>query len=359
MSPVSRRRLLQAAAGSLAPAAAQEPVRFGREVRLALIGVTGHAGEILGAIRSLPDVEVVAAADQDPAALVAFGKRPGRTAARQYADYRVLLDRERVDVVQVCGVNGERAAALIACAERGIHLIAEKPLATERGDLNRVIEVIERRGVRATMLLPMRFYPWYQAMKQIADSGEIGEVAQIDSQKSYKLGNRRGAWMFRRSSYGGTIPWAGIHMVDLMRWTSQREFVQTAGFQTRVGFPQVKEMENTAASLFRMDNGGVAVLRLDFLRPETAPTHGDDRLRLAGTKGVLEYRVECGLTVVSTTSKPRMIMDLPPARSLLREFFESVYDNRPAPIDWRDIVRVNEIVLAARDAAEANAMLRV
>jgi len=360
VTPGNRRWWLQTAAGCATLArGATPPVRFGRKIRLALAGVTGHASEILSAAASLPDVQIVAASDSDPSALAAFSRRPGLSAAKTYADYRVLLDREKPDVVQICGVNGERAAAVIAAAERGMHIIAEKPLATKRPDLDRVVQAIERRGVRATMLLPMRFYPWYQAMKQIADSGEIGEVAQIDSQKSYQLGNRRGGWMFRRSSYGGTIPWAGIHMVDLMRWISGREFVQTVGFQTRIGFPEIGEMENAAASLFRLDNGGVAVLRLDFLRPETAPSHGDDRLRLMGTKGVAEYRVDSGLSVMSSTRSLRIVRDLPPPRSLPAEFLESIYGDRPAPIEWRDICRVNRLVLAARDAAEANTILRV
>jgi hypothetical protein len=40
--------------------------------------------------------------------------------------------------------------------------------------------------------------------------------------------------------------------------------------------------------LFRLANGGTATCHLDFLRPESAHTHGDDRLRIAGSEGVLE-----------------------------------------------------------------------
>ena len=62
--------------------------------------------------------------------------------------------------------------------------------------------------------------------------GTIGEVLQIASQKSYKLGNRA-PWFRKTSTYGGSITWVGIHMLDLMRWTSGREFTSVAGFETR------------------------------------------------------------------------------------------------------------------------------
>ena len=73
-------------------------------------------------------------------------------------------------------------------------------------------------------------------------------------------------------------------MVDLMRWTSGREFTEAVSFQTRVGFPEIKEMKNVTGSMFRLDNGGVALLQMDYLRPKLAATHGDDRLRVAGPK---------------------------------------------------------------------------
>lgn len=359
MSLINRRWLLQGAPCGLlrSQALANPTVRLGRSVRLGLIGVTGHAAELLRAIANLPDVVVVGYSDPSPEALAAAGRRPQLATARAYRDYSEMLDSEKIDVVQICGDNGSRSAAIVACATRGIHIIAEKPLATEHRDLERVVRAVAKHNVKATMLLPMRFYPSYLAMKQLVHSGLIGDVAQVDSQKSYQFGKQRPDWMFQRSSYGGTIPWAGAHMVDLMRWTSGREFRQVAAFHGRVGFPERKEMENAAAALFHMDNSGVAVLRLDYLRPEGAVTHGDDRLRLVGTKGVLEYRVESGLNLIPAIGKPEMIEELPAVRSLFVEFFEWIYNNKPAPIEWADACRVSELVLAARDAADTETMI--
>jgi len=240
---------------------------------------------------------------------------------------------------------------ILECLARKLHVVAEKPLAIERADLEKIKQLTAKSGVRLSMLLPMRFDPVYLALKQIVDSGEIGEVALIDAQKSYK-GGSRAPWYTKRSTYGGTIPWIGIHMVDLMRWTSGREFTDAMSFQTHIAYPELGDMENVTATLFRMDNGGAATLRMDYLRPESCPTHGDDRLRLAGTKGIAEYMAATGVTVLSAGRKPRVVTQLPPRRWLFAEFLESVYNGKPESLTLADIYRVNDIVLAAREAAE-------
>jgi predicted dehydrogenase len=313
----------------------------------------GHVGEILKPIEGLPDVELVSVSDPDPAKMAKLA--PG---IRRYADYRQMLDKEQLDVVGIGGANDQRASAILACADRKVHVAAEKPLAIERADLERIRQSVKRNGIHLTMLLPMRFSGPYMAIKQIVDSGEIGVIGQIDGQKSYKLGERA-AWMLNRSSYGGTIPYIGVHMVDLMRWSSGREFVEAVSLQTHIGYPEYGQMENTTGTLFRLDNGGVAVLHMDYLRPLTAATHGDDRLRLAGTGGVVEYQEATGVTVVTGKQKARTITELPKARSLFLDFLDSVYNQKPAGLSLSDIYRVNEIVLGARDSAEKRAFVKL
>lgn len=345
------RRSWMAGAALAAQAAPREIVRLPKKVRLAIIGLEGHTSEILDPMNQLPDVELAAVWDRDPKVAQDFaGSRHGR-GARAYGGWRELLDRETLDMVGICGTNGERAEIILECAKRKLHIVAEKPLAITAPDLDRVKHAVAQSGIRLTMLISMRFEGVYRALHEIVAAGEIGEVAQISAQKSYKLGERA-EWMRDRSTFGGTIPYIAVHMVDLMRWTSGRELVEAVSFQGRVGFPHLRDMENTTATIFRLDNHGTGALHMDYLRPDTAPTWGDDRLRLAGTRGVAEYQAATGVTLVTGKEAPRQIRDLPPDGSLFLDFLASVYLGKPSGLDLRDIYRVNEIVLAARDAAD-------
>ena len=357
----SRRVLLAGLPAALAAApasAASAAVRLPRKIRVALLGLEGHTAEVLGPLPNLPDVEVVAYCDGTPSIVQRFAKNPALVHAKAYPDYRQLLDKEKPDVAAVCNVISHHAATVLECLSRNIHVIAEKPIAIETKDLERIKAVVERGPAKLTAMLPMRFEPNYKALKKIVESGEIGEVIQIDSQKSYKVGDRT-PWWYRRETYGGTLPWIGSHMVDLMLFTTGRTLVEASTFQNHIGFPETGDTENVTATIFRMDNGGVALLRMDYLRPEAASTHGDDRLRLAGTKGVAEYMAATGVTLVTNTRKQEVIRDLPEKGSLFTEFLDWVYNNKPMSLSWKDIYRGHQIVLGARQAAEEHRLVKL
>ncbi len=366
MEQPSRREVLRTAsavvAAGLSPSfvgtAAQSQLRLPRDIRVAIIGFEGHYSETLEVASACPQVRLAAIAEGDPALRKRASSNVVSSKAALYEDYRQMLDKEALDVVAVCGPNYTRARIVQECADRKLAIVAEKPLAMDLDELEATRRSITTNAVPLTILLPMRFSPVYKRMHSIVQSGEIGDVITMAAQKSYKLGARP-EWMKKRATFGGIIPYIAIHMVDLMRWISGREFVEAAAFQSNVGFPAYGEMENNAAVIFRLDNNGTAAARLDYLRPGTAPTHGDDRLRIAGTKGVVEYQDGVGLRLMTTDSKPALVDELPPAGLLFADFLDAVYNGRKHVISPGEIFRVNQIVLSARDAAEGHRIVKI
>src|SRR5690349_17656282 len=130
--PITRRTLLAAAA-----------LRLPRKIRVGIAGMEGHTGEILKPIEGLADVELAAASDTDPKKLARLAPEVHR-----YADHRRMLDQEKLDVVGIGGSNGDRAGVILDCAARKIHIAAEKPLAIERADLERIKAAVKRNGVK-------------------------------------------------------------------------------------------------------------------------------------------------------------------------------------------------------------------
>jgi predicted dehydrogenase len=177
------------------------------------------------------------------------------------------------------------------------------------------------------------------------------------AQKSYQLENRPD-WFKHRETYGSTILWIGVHMFDLMRFASGRNFTEVSSFMGRPQFPETGSMETSTATSFRLDNGGTATLHMDYCRPATAVTHGDDRLRLAGTKGVAEYMEATGATLMTTTQKPHRLEGLPQDGSVFRDFLAQVYTGAPATLPLNDIYTVCEVTIAAHEAAVENKVIR-
>ena len=144
-----------------------------------------------------------------------------------------------------------------------------------------------------------------------------------------------------------------------MRWTSGREFTEAFSLKSHIDYPQLGDIENVTATVFGLDNGGNATLHMDYLRPETASSHGDDRLRLAGTAGVVEYQAATGVTVVTAKTPLRTLETLPPNRHLFVDFLESVYMGKTHSLPLEDIYRVNEATLAAQEAAEQHRIVKL
>lgn len=332
------------AASALPLLAAQRPLRLG------LLGTVGHPAEILGVLPKAPHVQLTAISEDDPGLLARMRRNERYQGVRFYASADELLANETLDIAAVCNDNGARARVALACLRRGLPVIAEKPLALSLADLAALREQVERRGRKLTSLLKMRTDPWFLAIRQCVERGELGEIVQVSAQKSYKAMGA-GDWRTSAQKFGGTLPWIGIDLIDLMRWASGREFTEAATLQNRIGFEPLGPVDNSVAALFRLDNGGMATLRIDYLRTPEAPTHGDDRLRVAGTEGIAEYTAATGVTLQRRGRKPETLKELPAERSLFLEFLAHL-EGGPAPIPYPDLFRSVEIALKAWEAGK-------
>jgi hypothetical protein len=148
-------------------------------------------------------------------------------------------------------------------------------------------------------------------------------------------------------------------MIDLMRWTSGRTYVEAASFMGRAGFAGLGDMETTTTTSFQLDNKGTATLHMDYCQPETAPSHGDDRLRIAGTEGVAEYMASTGVTVATKNRGPERVTALPEGGSVFRDYIAHTYTEAPATLPLEDIYAVCEATIAAHEAAVEKRVVRI
>jgi predicted dehydrogenase len=247
------------------------------------------------------------------------------------------------------GTDRDRADVIVACAERGIHFMCEKPVAKDLVGLERVRKAAAESGVTTTCLLTMRAEPQYIAMRQAVRAGIVGTVTQVGGQKSYRLGDRP-AWQKSHETFSGIIPFIGIHAMDLSRWITGREFTELMAYCANVGHPEMGEMEDTACVIARLDNGGCAAFRLDFCRPAAAPTHGDDQLRVIGNRGVIEASEEL-VTAITRAEGPHNV-PLPRPVDLFSDLVDAIRRKRQPYIPFSDCLWITEVVLRARESAE-------
>ena len=201
-------------------------------------------------------------------------------------DWRGLIDKCGLAVVNTRpDLNAPVTARLL---EEGIDVYCEKPLALTLKQLDELIRADQRSEERLSCMLGLRFSPEFTAMRQ--HIGEIGEIRMVNAQKSYKLG-RRAEYYDSRETFGGIIPWVGIHGIDWAHALIDRPFTRVSAVSDNEFNAGHGDMDMTALCMFETEGGCLVSVRSDFLRPESAElSHGDDRVRAVGTKGILEMR---------------------------------------------------------------------
>jgi predicted dehydrogenase len=198
-------------------------------------------------------------------------------------------------------------------------------------------------------MLTSRYLPCFHAAWRALRDGLVGEPLLISALKSYKLGARH-AMYTHRATYGGTIPWVAIHGIDWVHWFTGGAITEVSAFQTTRGNGGHGEMESAGVCTFRLANSGCASLVFDYFRPSAAPTHGEDRVRVAGEKGVLE--IAGGEAVLfPREAAPRRLEKEQPL-SLFQEFVRHLEEGAALRISAQDAFEISELALRCREAAD-------
>ncbi len=327
--------------------------------RVAIYGIEGHEDLIFQSVAERDDAVVVAVASENPAR---FDEAKGYDAVtgktKFYGSWQEILDNEDIDVLGICSETDRHVDAIMAAAERGIHVMSEKPIAPDRAGLEKIKAAVATSGIHFSALLSMRTIPGYAAMRDAVRSGAIGKPVLLFGQKSYRLGDRP-EWMKSRSSFGGIIPYIGCHMLDLAMWITGLDVTGVSAAHGNTGKPEVREMEDHAAVIFEMTDGADLALTLDYLRPAAAPTHGDDRLRIAGSDGVVEVRSADEFAQVITATKGPRDLNLPEKVNLFSDFLDAIDGKGKHIIQPEEVFRLTEILLGALEAADTGTPKKV
>jgi len=178
------------------------------KVRVGIIGSTGKGDYGHGidvAFTKMPNVEIVALADENPNGRAAASKRtnPKKT----YADYREMLAQEKLDVVAICPRwVDQHHDMIVAAAQAGCHIYMEKPFCPSLLQCDNAIKELDQRGLKLGIAHISQYSPVLDVVRSLIENGEIGEVLELRGRGKE---DRRG---------GGEDLWVlGSHVFGLMR----------------------------------------------------------------------------------------------------------------------------------------------
>lgn len=322
-------------------------------MRVAIIGGSGHWGTavegakrhgatVVGVAQGSPDEKVDHVAAK---CLETLGVAP-----EIYSDWKELLDRAKPDVVVANPFFHLNGAVTLECLQRRIPCYVEKPIATEMEEFYRIKRQWESdRSVPLLSMQELRYLPEFLAGHEFVSKGGIGQPLLLTAQKSYPL-LQRAPFFRKRATYGGTIPWVGIHAFDWILWYAGSDITEIYARHSSLGNDGHDELETLCAIQFTLESGALAMANLDYLRSPKAGSWGDDRIRAVGDRGAIEVRGQKAYATPRDSETHELPLAQP--RNIFQEFLASLEGQGAPLITTEECLRATEVSLWARQSAD-------
>ena len=174
---------------------------------------------------------VVAGADVSAHALDQFRAEHGGSPFTTL-HYREMLERTDVDAVAVCSPDYCHEEHAVAALEAGKHLFLEKPMAITTEGCDRILSAWRRSGKRMMIGFNMRYMNIFRVMKEIVDSGVIGEIKSVWVRHFVGYGGDfyYHDWHATRNNTTSLLLQKGSHDIDMIHWITGAYTRRVAGF---------------------------------------------------------------------------------------------------------------------------------
>lgn len=191
--------------------------------RYAIIG-TGHRATSMWGVdlanRYKDEIEFVGLCDKN-AKRAEAGKKLIGVECPTFTNFDEMLAKTKPDLLTVTTMDSTHHQFIVKALEKGVDVITEKPMVTEAKDCQGVLDAEKKYNRKITVAFNYRYAPKHQKIKEILQSGEIGDVTSVDFH--WYLDTSHGADYFRRwhrlKSGGGSL-WVhkATHHFDLINW---------------------------------------------------------------------------------------------------------------------------------------------
>jgi predicted dehydrogenase len=182
--------------------------------------------------------------------------------ADYYTDYKEMLKRKDIDVVNICTPSGLHAEHGIMAIEAGKNIIVEKPIDISLKKADELIKCGRKNNKKISVVFQSRFFENVIRIKEEIEKGNFGKIilgcANIKwyrHQQYYDTGDWKGTISL---DGGGALMNQGIHGVDLLQYFCG-EVESIVGYAETLGHKRI-EVEDVALAILRFRNGALGTI---------------------------------------------------------------------------------------------------
>ena len=342
-------------------------------LKVALVGVGGISGAHIPAWEERRDAELVALCDIRAEQMEKYKNK------HCYTDFDEMLKNEEIDILDICLPTYLHAEFAIKAMNMGINVICEKPVEMSVAALDEMLAAADKSGKFFTVHQNRRWDVDFLAMKQIVNSGEIGELINIES----RIHGSRGIpsdWRCHKPYGGGMILDWGVHLIDQILQIIKEKIVSVYCTVTNIttdevddGFKLTLYFESGKTAYIEVGTYNFIAMPRFYLQCKNGSAIIEDwqkkaqvaRMKAWNEKEVLPVQTAAGIT---KTMAPRdeITLDMYEVErpsSDVHDFYRNfcaVLDKKAEPaIKHSEVRRVMQVMEAAFSSAEQKQRIMV
>lgn len=158
---------------------------MGKVLNLGIMGAGGIAGTMAGTVNKMENVKCYAVASRTQEKADAFGQK--FDVEKCYGSYEEMLADEKVDLVYVATPHSEHYENMKQCIRYKKPILCEKAFTANAAQAKEVLALAKEAGVLVAEAMWIRYMPMYKTIKEVLESGIIGEVKMVNANLGYNI----------------------------------------------------------------------------------------------------------------------------------------------------------------------------
>ena len=299
------------------------------------------------------EYEIVGAFEED---VSAKKRAEEKGVSFNYPTYSGLLADKTVETVALGGAYGDRGKTAIEALKAGKNVISDKPLCTSLSELDEIERLAKEKNLAVGCMFTMRFEKKINAVKNLIDSGELGEITNvyIGGQHPLQYG-RRPEWYFEKGKHGGVINDLAVHGIDILYFFGVEPEKANAARVWNAYADKERNFKDCGQFMLTAKNGAGIIGDVSYSVPDgvefALPYYW--QFYFWGTKGVISFSLNEKETeyFIKGEKAPR-ILEEKPVGDYLTDFLKVVNGDQDAVLPMKDVFKSTRETLLIQKAAD-------
>lgn len=249
------------------------------KIKIAIVGCGRISEKHFNSIKvNKENIELVSICDTNEKVLI---EHKNKHKVNAYCDLEQMLKEENLDLVSICTPSGIHANQTELCAQYGVNVMTEKPMATRWKDGVRMVRACDKANVRLFVVKQNRQNDTLQLLKRAVSERRFGKINMVNinvfwtrPQEYYDQAHWRGTWEYD----GGAFMNQASHYVDLLDWL----IGPIDKVQAMMSTSRDIEVEDTGVLSIKWRNGTLGSMNVTML---TYPKNLEGSITILGEKG--------------------------------------------------------------------------